>query len=253
MEGLAIGATDGTIGKVKNFYFDDQAWVVRYLVVRTTAWLGGREVLVSPYSLGQPNWVEKSLPANISKEQVEHSPSIDSDKPVSRRYEENYLSYYGYPYYWGGNALWGESYYPAATFSEGTTQEYNGYAGHLTSPVADDGDPHLRSCNTVEGYHIHAADGEIGHVDGFLVDDFTWSIRYIVVSTSNWWTGHRVLLSPEWIQSVDWAGSRVEIAIDRQSVKDAPVYDESAPLERDAELQTYNHYGRKIYWQQQRA
>jgi hypothetical protein len=252
LEGFAIGATDGTVGKVKDFYFDDEAWVIRYLVVDTSAWLGGREVLVSPYSIGQPGWAASVLPATISKQQIKDSPSIESDKPVSRQYERDYLGYYGYPYYWGGTSLWGEAYYPGIYLSGRDADDYNGYQGHLGAPSADDGDPHLRSCNAVKGYHIKARDGEIGHVQGFLVDDLTWSIRYLIVNTSNWWVGHDVLVSPEWIQDVSWAGSYIAVSLDRQAIKNAPVYDEDAPFDRNDEFKIYSHYGRKTYWHNKR-
>jgi hypothetical protein len=252
LEGFAIGATDGAFGKVKDFYFDDEAWVIRYIVVDTSAWLGGRDVLVSPYSISQPDWAGNVLPATISKKQIEESPGIDSDKPVSRRYESVYLGYYGYPYYWGGSGLWGDNYYPG-TYREGMdAQDYDGYAGHLRAP-ADNGDPHLRSCDAVKGYHIRASDGEVGHVQGFLLDDATWSIRYLIVNTSNWWVGHKVLVSPEWIKKVSWTGSYVDVALDRETVKAAPAYDEDAPFERDAESALYDHYERKAYWHGKRT
>jgi hypothetical protein len=252
LESFAIGATDGIFGKLKDFYFDDEAWVIRYLVVDTSAWLVGREVLISPYSIGQPNWAGSVLPATISKRQIKDSPSIDSDKPVSRQYEKSYLGYYGYPYYWGGTGLWGGSYYPGPNSNRSDSDEYEGYQGYLGAPSADDGDPHLRSCNAVKGYHIKASDGEIGHVQGFLVDDLTWSIRYLIVNTSNWWVGHKVLISPEWIQNVSWNNSLVGISLDRQAIKAAPVYDEDAPFDRDDEFDIYSHYGRRPYWHSQR-
>jgi len=252
LEGFAIGATDGAFGKVKDVYFDDQAWVIRYLVVDTSTWLGGREVLISPYSINQPNWAGSVLPATITKQQIKDSPSIDSDKPVSRQYERSYLGYYGYPYYWGGTGLWGGNYYPGTYLTGMDGQDYGGYQGYLRAPSADDGDSHLRSANAVKGYHIKARDGEIGHVQGFLVDDSTWSLRYMIVNTSNWWVGHQVLVSPEWIENVSWAGSYVDLSLDRQAIKDAPVYNEDMPFSRDDEYAIYNHYGRKSYWQNPR-
>ena len=251
LEGFAVGATDGVFGKVSNFYFDDESWVIRYLVVDTSAWLGGRKVLISPYSIGQPDWAGSVLPATISKQQIKDSPGVDSDKSVSRQYEKSYHGYYGYPYYWGGTGLWGGGYYPGTDLT-GTAPQFDGYKGYLKAPSADDGDPHLRSCNAVKGYHIKASDGEIGHVQGFLLDDFTWSIRYLIVNTSNWWVGHKVLVSPEWIQRVSWAGSCVDVSLDRQSIKDAPAYDEDAPFGRDDELEIYNHYDRRTYWHHRR-
>jgi hypothetical protein len=249
LEGFSIGATDGTIGKVKDFYFDDEAWVIRYAVVNTNAWLG-HEVLISPYALGQADWAEEILPVAITKDQVKHSPGIDTDKPISRQYEASYLGYYGYPYYWGGNGLWGEGDYPGTMLTGMAPSVFRGY---LRAPSAGPtADPHLRSCNAVKGYHIHARDGEIGHVQGFLVDDYLWSVRYLIVNTGNWWAGHQVTISPEWIQGVSWSESKVTIDLDRQAIKESPAYDEDALFDRDAELRIYNHYGRHGYWQSPR-
>jgi hypothetical protein len=252
LEGFAIGATDGIFGKVKDFYFDDEAWVVRYLVVDTSAWLAGRNVLVSPYSINQPNWAGSVLPATISKQQIKDSPGTDTDKPVSRQYEKSYLGFYGYPYYWGGTGLWGGSYYPGPYSNRLPADDYDGYQGYLGAPSADDGDPHLRSCNAVKGYHIKASDGELGHVQGFLVDDLTWSIRYMIVNTSNWWVGHKVLISPEWIQNVGWDNSVVDVSLDREAIKTAPAYDEDGPFDREDEFAIYDHYGRRPYWRNKR-
>jgi len=254
LEGFAIGATDGTIGKVKDFYFDDQAWVIRYIVVDTSEWLGGRKVLVSPYAINQPGWTNGELAATVTKEQIKNSPSIDSDRPVSRQYERGYLGYYGYPYYWGGPNLWGDNYYPGTAWAGANREDYDGYQGHLRAPTADyEGDAHLRSCNAVKGYHILASDGEIGHVQGFLIDDATWSIRYMLVNTSNWWVGHEVLVSPEWIKQVSWVNSNVEVSISRQAIKDARLYNEDTTFDRDREFDIYKHYGRNPYWKTERG
>ena len=250
LEGFAIGATDGAIGKVKDFYFDDEAWVIRYLVVDTSRWLGGRDVLISPYSLGTPDWEGKTLPVTITTDQVRNSPGVDSDQPVSRQYERIYLGYYDYPYYWGGTGLWGAGNYPGVVPLGRDVDPFGSYQGYLRAPSDRDAgnDPHLRSCETVRGYHIVAADGGIGHIDGFLVDDTTWSIRYLVVNTSNWWVGHKVLLSPEWIEKVSWQDSTVTTNLDREAIRKAPVYDDSVPAGRDYEGALYLHYSRAGYW-----
>jgi hypothetical protein len=246
LEVYSIGATDGAIGKIEDFYFDDEAWVIRYAVVNTRAWLG-REVLISPHSFGQADAIRKELPVTITKEQVKHSPELDTDKPISRQYESSYLGYYDYPFYWGGAGLWGERDYPGDLLAG---MESGGFRGHLRAPSAAlNSDPHLRSCNAVKGYHIHARDGDIGHVQGFIVDDYLWAVRYLIVNTSNWWVGHQVLVSPEWIQDVTWSESKVMVDLDRQAIQAAPAYDESKLIDRDAELRIYNHYGRSGYWQ----
>jgi hypothetical protein len=251
LEGFAIAATDGPIGKVQDFYFDDQAWVIRYVVVDTSSWLGGRDVLISPYSISQPSWSGHVLPATITKEQIKNSPDIDTDKPVSRQYEKRYLGYYGYPYYWGGASLWGAHYRPRTDWAgeydpDSRGDRGDGYRGYLEAPSNDDlGDPHLRSCNAVQGYHIRATDGDIGHVQGYLLDDVSWSIRYLIVNTSNWWLGHSLLISPEWIHQVSWEESYVDVSIDRQTIKTAPVYDPDAVFDRHAETAIYDHYVRE--------
>ena len=257
LEGYVIGATDGPIGHVNDFFFDDEAWVIRYLVVDTGAWLSGRKVLISPIAIGRPNNGEKVLPVSITKEQVKNSPDIDTEKPVSRQHEMQYFGYYGYPYYWGGIGLWGGGLYPDmmlpgyAGFGspQATRLEAENAYAQAESARHQGGDPHLRSCNTVMGYHIHAIDGDIGHVKGLLVEVGTWAIRYIIVNTSNWWLGHQVLIAPQWIQEVSWLKGTVSVNLTRQAVKDAPSYDPVTPLEREQELSIHQHYERPVYWE----
>lgn len=251
----SAGTTEGAIGDVKDLYFDDEAWVIRYLVVETGSWLFSRKVLVSPIAAGMPNWAAKLLPVSLTREQVKNSPNIDTDMPVTRQHETDYLDYYSYPYYWGGMGLWGGGGYPGMLMP--------GYAGYgsatATRAEADsaqartearqrDQDPHLRSCKEVVGYHIEARDGEIGHVQGLLVDEDSWAIRYLVVSTGNWWLGHDVLVAPQWIQRVSWAEQTVAVDLTREALKQAPRYDPAVPLSREMEIAVYKHYGRAAYW-----
>ncbi|MBK5207437.1 MAG: PRC-barrel domain-containing protein [Polaromonas sp.] len=254
LEDCAIRATDGTIGQVKDLYFDDKAWVIRYLVVDTGTWLSSRKVLISPIAIGHPNWMEKVLPVSITKEKVKNSPAIDTDKPVSRQHEMAYMGYYGYPYYWGGAGFWGGGAYPGmlmtgySGFGAARPEVEEAYARAEAARHQDD-DLHLRSCKAVKGYHIHASDGDIGHVQGLLVDEETWAIRYIIVDTSNWWLGHQVLIAPQWIQDVSWPDAKVSVNLTRQAVKDAPAYDAAAQLDRNQESGIYEHYGRPGYWE----
>ena len=256
LENDKISATDGEIGRVKDFYFDDDAWVVRYLVVETGTWLSSRKVLISPISVHHPDWDQHTLPVAISMEQVKNSPDIDTDKSVSRQNEEQYLGHYGYPAYWNGAGMWGEGLYPYSMVA--------GHDGFRTDRVDDDreleayrreerarhrnDDPHLRSCNAVTGYLIRANNGDIGHVSGFLVNEQTWAIRYLVVDTSNWWVGHKVLVAPPWIKGVHWSDQIVSVDLNRESIKSAPPYDSTSDWGRDQELTWYRHYGRSGYW-----
>ena len=258
MVGFTIAATDGDIGHVRDFYFDDEAWVIRYLIVETGTWLPNRKVLVSPMALRHPNREANSFPARLIREQVRNSPSINTDRPVSRQHELQFYSYYGYPYYWGSGGSWGAGYYPGAML---TGAGYGGGSGseYLAAQMEqerlarevdqrEDDDPHLRSCKEVTGYHIEAVDGEIGHVQGLLIDEDSWAIRYLIVNTSNWWLGHQVLVAPEWITDVSWLDRKVMIDLTRQAIQDAPPYDPALLPDRPQETLVYEHYGRDGYW-----
>lgn len=246
LRGFAIHATDGVIGEVDDLYFDDENWAVRYLIVETGGWLSGRKVLISPYAMGRPNWDRRELPVKLTKAQVEGSPDIDTRKPVSRQHEATFSSYYGYPYYWGSEGLWGLGAYPGIVPADIPAEPER--ATERPTWPQESADAHLRSCRELAGYHIHALDGDIGHVQDLLVDDRTWAIRYLTVNTSNWWGGHLVLISPQWVDAVSWADSKVSVGLTRQAVQEAPAYDPSVPLDRRLEEAIYQHYGRPGYW-----
>jgi len=250
MKNYAIGATDGEVGHVTDFFFDDQSWVIRYLVVETGSWLMSRKVLISPFALQQADWMHKRLPVRITREQVKHSPDIDTQKPVSRQHEIAFADYYGYPYYWGGNGLWGEGLYAPLLMSRQDVgcvplKEDSAIPPYLRN------DPHLRSCHSIVGYHIHASDGNIGHLQELLVDEETWSVRYLVVDTSDDWVGHEVLIAPAWVKHIQWEESRITLDLLQQRVKDSPRFDSSAQLNRLQETAIHQHYQRPTYWEQE--
>jgi len=244
LRGFTIHARDGELGTVDQFYFDDETWAIRYLTVETGGWLGGRPVLISPFSVVHTDWQARRLTVALTKKQVENSPDIDTHQPVSRRHEAEYFAYYGYPFYWGGPYLWGPEFYPASVA-----------APAIASPEAmadriekESTDSHLRSTDAVTGYHIEAFDGEIGHVEGFLLDDESWAIRYIEVATRNWWPGKKVLVSPAWIERVSWMESKVFAGLTREAIRNALEYLDPARITREYENRLYTHYGRPPYW-----
>jgi len=261
MLGFAIAATDGGVGHATDFYFDDEAWVIRYLVVETGRWLSGRKVLISPMAIGEPNWKLETFPTRLTREQVRNSPDIDTDKPVSRQHELEYSGFYGYPYYWGGSGLWGGQYFPGAMLTS-TAYSASG-ADYLAGQVErerrsrdarrDNDDPHLRSCKTVTGYHISAVDGEIGHLQGLLVDEESWAIRYLIVNTSNWWLGHLVPIAPSWIDDVSWHERQITVDLTRRAIQESPPYDSAHVPDRPLETLVHEHYGRHGYWQSERG
>jgi len=238
LKGYTLDSIDGEIGKVKDFYFDDRYWAIRYLVVDSGSWLSGRQVLISPYALGAVGKEERNIAIGLTKKQITDSPSLDSDKPVSRQFEESYYGYYGWAPYWYGSSMWGGYPYIARDrkVSEGATQAEKKW------------DSHLRSTNAVSGYHIQASDGDIGHVEDFIVDDERWAIRYLIVDAQNWWPGKKVLVSPQWIKSVSWDDSKVLVNLTREAVKQSPEYTEPSLITRDYEIGLHQHYDRQGYW-----
>lgn len=237
LEGFVIRATDGEIGTVDQFYFDDETWAIRYLTVETGGWLVGREMLISPVSVIATDWQGKRIDVALTKKQVEASPNIDTHRPVSRQDEAAFLGYYGYPYYWG--------FYPMGLADPSANFTSELLADRIRRESTDS---HLRCIQAVTGYRIEAADGEIGHVDGFVLDDKTWAIRYMEVATRNWLPGKKVLVAPSWIQRVSWADSTVYVGLSRDAIQTGPEFDKSSPITRDYEDRLYAHYGFAPYW-----
>jgi hypothetical protein len=237
LHGYTIEARDGDVGKVSEFLFDDQFWTVRYLVVKTGRWLMERRVLIAPAALGQPSWETQRLPVKLTQEQVEKSPDIDTDQPVSRQQEVALHAHYGWSSYW-------DMVTPLGSAPISVPQP-----AMEVGEIVDQGDPHLRSTQAVMGYYIQACDGDIGHVEDFIVDDGAWTIRYMVVDTRNWWPGKKVLVSPWWITEVIWGTMRVRVNMDCETIKNSPPFDPTTGVDRAYEERLHDYYGRPKYWQ----
>jgi sporulation protein YlmC with PRC-barrel domain len=247
-KGLTIAATDGDIGSVNDLYFDDLSWTIRYLVVDTGTWLPGRQVLISPLSVRQ---VDDKILVDLTRNQVQNSPPVEADKPVNRQQEEAIARYYDQRYYWEGPYRWGLLAYPGMPPVPTAPIPADAMGEEMAAREREtpSGDPTLRSSRDVTGYYIAALDGEIGHVDDFLVEDRAWAIRYLLVATRNWWPGKKVLISPEWIKTVSWADSQVQVDLRRDEIKAAPEYDPSRPFDREYESRLIEHHNRRKYWE----
>jgi hypothetical protein len=194
--------------------------VVRYVVVNAGSGLSARRVLLSPMSMAR-SWDTVELAVRLTREQIERSPDADAHRPVSRQFETELLQHYGHPFYWGGAGLWGAYGFPAALLEGATSPPPLG----VPPPTPPARDQHLRSVSEVIGYHLHASDGEIGHVDDFLVDEQSWQIRYLQVDTSNFIGGRAVAVSPQVLTGIDWPSRVVNVDITRAAVKDSPRLD----------------------------
>jgi hypothetical protein len=217
--GDKLGATDGALGEVKDFYFDDQNWAIRYLVADTGSWLPGRRVLLSPYSLGRLDQPENILRVKLTRKQIENSPSIDAHKPVSRQYEEAYYQYFGWPSYWQGDALWGATEFPDLTVSAQPK------ADSLTArPDArvERGDPHLRSAQAVKGYQISIGNKNLGHVCDFMMDAQSWVIGQLVIRTGHRLSGKEVVIPTKMVERISYVDSTIFVTMTEDNLEQSP-------------------------------
>jgi len=208
LRGDRIAARDGDIGKVDELYFDDEDWRVRYFVVDTGDWLEARKVLISPASIDRSKSSEDAIAVALTRDQVEHSPGIDADKPVDRQYEEAYARYYGYPFYWAPP----EAGVPPPLERSGTR------AKELKEAERKAAQSHLRSSDDVVGYSIQAVDGKIGHIEDIRVDDGNWAVSDLVVDTRDWLPGKKVLVPPSAVEAIDWSTREVRLRLTRADV-----------------------------------
>jgi len=245
LHGYKLNSLEGEIGKVKGFYFDDYYWTIRYLVADTGSWMNGRHVLIPTQVLANVNKDAQEINIRLTKKQIENSPPLNSDKPVSRQFEESHYKYFALPTYWETPSMFG---------LRGSTigSLPNNVPGGERPPKSNVGsktfDPHLRSTVAVTGYHIQAKDGDIGHVEDFIIDDDTWDIRYLVIDTQNLWEGKKVLISPRWIDRVSWEDSKVFVKLSKTVIKQSPEYVEGSPLSREYEAALHQHYNFQGYW-----
>ncbi len=244
--GYTIKGTNGEIGKVEEFYFDDRSSTIRYMVVKTGGWFSEKKVLISTEAFQKPDWESKTFSVNLTLEKIKNSPDIDTEKPVSRQQEDLMRGYYAWPSYfgygmygYGGFGLWG---YPAFRESEIENEMKPMKANEQVYH-----NPHLRSTHEVTGYHIHATDGDIGEVKDFIIDDVTWKIHFLVVETGNWFSGKEVLISPQWIKDVTWEEQKVTIYHTKVEVKNSPEYDSSQPVNDIFEHSMNDYYGKETY------
>jgi hypothetical protein len=243
IRGHAIHASDGEIGSLHDLYFDDQSTAIRYLVVDTGRWLPGRLVLLAPAAVGGVDTTRRGIVTALTRQQVKDSPDVLTDQPVSRQEELAIHAYYGWDPYWMAP--------PAA----GMLTPYWGAMPPVASPRADrlaeeiaareraQSDPHLRSAREVEGYHVAATDGAIGHVEDFLIDDRTWAIDLLGIDTRNWLPGRKVLISPGWLRAVDWPNRQIEVDLSREQIKASPEYDPAMTVDEGYLEQLRAHYG----------
>jgi hypothetical protein len=238
LKGWTVHVIDETnAGTISDFYFDDQRWTIRYLIVETGNWLMDQRVLVSPMAVRRLNWDTQSVQLTLDRARISSAPPLDWTRPVDRQYEAGYAAYYGYSPYWVGPGLWGATAYPMMSPAPPVPPA-------ATPPAENAGEQHLRSIDEVSGYHIAALDGEIGHVEDFLFDNADWRLRYLLIDTSNWIGGRTVLVDPEWVDRVEWSRQLVHVDVTRDAVASSPDYHPGMDVDEDYQAQLRDVYRR---------
>jgi len=216
-----VQATDGKVGKAEDFYIEDGSWSVRYLLVNTGRFLLSNRVLVPPVYFGLADPKSRVLPVSLTKDQVLHCATSETEEPVSRRNERLVVSHYGGALYRRGGGPVGAVHGTVSSLALALAE-----ADESTSPSAAlDSGPALRSTQEVIGYQIEALDGPLGVAEDFLLDDDGWVIRYLLVNTKSWKPGRQVLIPPSWVQTVSWAESRIHVTVRREKLKAGQRFD----------------------------
>nr|MBA3966492.1 PRC-barrel domain-containing protein [Nitrospirales bacterium] len=239
---------DKDLGSVDDFYFDDRLWRIRYLVADTGNWLPGRNVLIGQEALERSEWEDKVFPVTLTSAEINDSPGIETDLPFSLQKEKELRQFFKWREYWDDDVFIQPAGFTPMGVPGGEAMEQSLKQG-MNSPGKLDGNPHLRSANEVQGYYIGAQDGEIGHVDDFIVEDTSWDIRYLVVDTQNWLPGKKVLISRKWVSAIDWNKQTVQVNMNRDMIEQSPEYDPNKPINREYEVRMYDFYGKPHDWE----
>jgi hypothetical protein len=216
--GYTVEAPDGNVGYISDILFQDNDWKLRWFVINTGSWLMGRRILIHPAALGRPDIRERAFSTPLPRAQVEASPEIGSDPPVSMQMYLIPNDYYAYDQSWIGG-VYGDD----GIGLSGGPRSNTGYRQSVANPP---GDLHLRSLTEVVGYHVHALDGDIGHIEDFLVDDETWMFDYVLVDTKNWGFGNHVLVSLTEVKEFNWSERYVRVELTRYKIKSSPSWSE---------------------------
>ena len=240
--GYTIETTDGMKGKVKDFLFDEDKWIVRYIDADFGSFFKDKRILLPANVLIDPLWDSKHFPLNITKEDIDKSPTPEDKSTVSREYEKELMKYYGYATYWSSGYIphtHTAMYYPARPLNVPTKKVSE------EKIIEEKLDTKLRSFSEVKGYHILAQDGNLGHVEDMIADDSDWQLIYLIVDTSNWrpWS-KKVILLINWLEKISYETREVSIDVHTDIIKDAPEFDTSKPVDQAFEEALSDYYQR---------
>ena len=247
LEKSHLRATDGRIGKIETFLFDEEQWVLRYILAKYGFAFLGRRVLISPMSVTGALRDSETIAVGLTRKQIKNAPPADLAQPVSRKKEAQFLSYYRMPAYWGGAGLWGGALTPLEAGSLSSAPAVD-EAFAPESDLESDRESHLRSTHEVAGYRLHASEEEAGVVTDFVIEDTTWAIRYLRVETDDEIGGGALFISPHWVREISWIERRISIDMALEQLRDVPKVGAGGEPSRDEEEHLHDFFGMARYW-----
>jgi hypothetical protein len=244
IKGFTVETTDGTKGKVRDFLFDEDDWIIRYIEADFGSFFKEKRILLPVGVIKDPNWDGKHFPLNLTKEEIEKSPAPEDKPTVSKEYEKELMKHYGFPAYWSPEFIPPAHtglYYPVRPMKVSTKEVSE------EKVVEENLDSKLRSFNEVNGYYILATDGHLGHLEDMIADNADWQMIYVVVDTSNWrpWS-KKVVLLINWLEKISYESSEVSINLHSDVIKNAPEYDVHKPFEQSFEEALLEYYEQKF-------
>jgi sporulation protein YlmC with PRC-barrel domain len=258
LKSYSMLASDGELGSLDDFYFDSDTATIRYFVGDTRTWFFGGKVLLSPLSFKEIDRSNERIAVNATKDQIKDSPKPEEHEPITRRYEQQLSSYYGWENYWADNAARRDitgfqahaPMMPPIFNPEGPREEHDGLKSdeaHASEQQYRE-DQQLISVEDIKGYKVHTADGEAGKIHDCVIDDEDWKIRYFVVNVGGFFNKELVLVSIDWLNDVSWRDHTITFDLENKRIEDAPEFVSDQPITREDEAALYEHYNRKGYW-----
>jgi sporulation protein YlmC with PRC-barrel domain len=208
---FSLGATDGEIGKIKDIYFDDQSWTLRYLVAETGNWLFQRKVLIAPLAVQRSGLENEILDVNLTKEQVKDSPDIDTELPVSLQQESSLFDHYAWPSFGRAGMGW-----PTTGVLKGTSALIN------KLEAKEEFDPHLRSFNHVSKYEVYSSSVHVGMVKDLILDLSDWSIPFLLMENIVNNNSEQIMIASDKVSAIDWETSRISLSLTKYEINTAP-------------------------------
>jgi len=251
LKGFDVVGKDEELGKVSDFYFDQDKFILRYLVLDTGNWLKHELTLISTEAFGKIDFKNRRILVNLNSGELENGPSLDKNKPVSRLMEEKVVKHYEWPLYWSSSNISASPTSPPTAPNRELLFNYEELTDEQKQEREAEVESNLRSFNEVKGYHIHAVDKEFGHLEDLFVDEEGWLIRYLLIDTRNILPGKDVLIAPEWITRISWDSKEIYVNKSKKEIKEAPEYREERSdylVDKNYEEKLHDHYGEDIYW-----